>query len=203
MPSQGLLFIKGLSSAHFSGCPPFSPLPVNPGPTHCQVSAPHPALGILPSHGESPFPIIVPRCPPGRWGGKAHGTLGMSQLCPLPCQAPCPIPDYSLGADRLFSRTPAQALPGEGKGPLSSCFIYLGVCTPQPHASFAPLLPLHALPVLHLCQCAKPPLGPQWRVDVPTGLGQAWSLVPAAAPLQWALLGLCQATAVIVMVYKQ
>lgn len=37
--SQGLLLTKGLFSARLSGCPPFSPLPVNPG-SHSHVSAP-------------------------------------------------------------------------------------------------------------------------------------------------------------------
>lgn len=206
--SQGLLLTKGLSSAHLSGCPPFSPLPVNPGSHPHQVSAPCPALGILPRSWREPLPHHCPMLLPRLFGREGTWNTGHDpQLYPLPCQAPCPN-DAELqpwGGQPLWPDT-AQALPGEGKGTLSSCFIYLGPHTPQPHASYVPLLSFACFTCptpMHPCQRAKSPLGPQLRLRVPGGLGQARPLVPAAAPLWWALLGLCQATAITFMVYKQ
>lgn len=127
---------KGLSSAHLSGCPhSLHCLLVSPGPHAHQASAPCRALGILPKSWREP---LLHFCPVPRLTGR-EGTWNTGhdpQLCPLPCQTPCPV-DAEL---QPWGRQ-AFGLPSDRDGTLSSCFIWVSP-TPQPHAPYLPLFPL-------------------------------------------------------------
>lgn len=125
-----------------------------------------------------------------------------STLCPAKLPAPMML-NYSLGAGSLFGQTLPRHFLVRGRGPYHPA-LFIWVPIPLSRMPLmSPFSLLHALPAPHPCQRAKSPLGPQLRLGVPGGLGQARPLVPAAAPLWWALLGLCQATAITFMVYKQ
>ncbi|XP_043734145.1 tripartite motif-containing protein 46 isoform X1 [Cervus elaphus] len=84
---------KGLSSAHLSGCPPFSLLPVNPGSCPHHVSAPCAALGILPESWRQPLPHPCPVLPPqAGWEGRHPEHWACSPALPsaLPSSLPHP-----------------------------------------------------------------------------------------------------------------
>lgn len=164
---QEHLLTKGHSSAHLSGCTPFSPLPVNPDPH--QVSAPYSAPGILTESWREPFSPSLPLSPQhsGQLTGKAPGTLGMipsSALCPAKLPAPLML-NYSLRVDRLFGRTLPRHSLVRGRGPYP---LFMWVPIPFSRMPLTPLFSLlHALLAPHLCQRAKSPFGARVEVGCP------------------------------------
>lgn len=106
-------------------------------------------------------------------------VIDSSALCLAKFPAPMKM-SYSLGSQAL-------SLPSEREENLQ---FYLGTWTPAA-CPFCPSLPLACFTYpapLPTCQVS---LGNSAEAGVPTGLGQAGPLVPAAASWQWALLGLC------------
>ena len=138
----GPFLTKGLSSAHLSGCPPFSLLPVNPGSHPHHVSAPCPALGILPQSWREPLPHTCPAFLPRLIGREGTRNTGHApQLCPPPCQAPWPIhAELQPWGREAFWLDSAQVLFGEGKGP-SHPALFIWVPVPPAACLFSPSSP--------------------------------------------------------------
>lgn len=145
----GLLLTQRLSSAHLSSRPPFSSLPVKPGPSPAPIkSHPCPAFGVPPESQRQPLPHRCP-VPPLRLIGR-EGTWNTGhdpQLCALLSALPSSPPHRcrtTVGAGFLAGPWPGP--PCGEKRALPSCLSCWGPHSPWPHACISPSCMLH--PVL-------------------------------------------------------